>query len=62
MKGPPDEDLGRVAFVFCSHGCDDGVIQFSTDDRTVRLDDDAVLGAVFYDWFLLAKGVELYKM
>jgi len=48
--------------VFCSHDCDDGVIQFSADDGTVRLDDDVVLGAVLYDWFLLAKGVELYKM
>jgi len=51
--------LGGVAIVRGSHVCDDGVIQFPADNGTVGLDNDVVLGAVFYDRLLLAKGMEL---
>lgn len=40
-------------------GLDNRLVEISTDDGTIRLDSDAVLGAVGHDVLLLAERVQL---
>lgn len=42
-----------------SHLLDDRIIHLATDNRAVRLYDDIVGFAIFHDFFLLTKRVEL---
>jgi len=59
LERPSKEDVGDILVILLCDVLENWIFELASDQRAIRLDDYAILFAVFHYWLLLAERMEL---